>query len=207
MPINSSLKIKSPPMTTRESEKMENKFPEIETSRLILRKVKSDDKESMFKYLSDEDVVKHMGLFPYKTAEEVMDEINWYDSIYKEGTGIRWGITEKGKNEVIGSCGFLNMKRQHFRAEIGFELNKEYWSQGIAGEAISAVLQYGFQSLGLERIEALIEPTNRSSQKLVEKYGFIKEGLLRHYEFTCGKFDDLLMYSILKEDLVGIFGE
>lgn len=57
-----------------------------------------------------------------------------------------------------------------------------------------------FQHLQLERIQALIEPANISSQKLVERQGFIKEGLLRHYEYTCGKFDDLLMYSILKND-------
>lgn len=54
----------------------------------------------------------------------------------------------------------------------------------------------------MERIEALIEPDNHPSQKLVEKQGFRREGLLRHYEYTCGKFDDLYMYSLIKEDLV-----
>jgi len=99
-----------------------------------------------------------------------------------------------------GSCGFLNMLTKHYRAEVGYELSKDYWGNGIASEALEAAVKYGFHNLQLERIQALIEPANLSSQKLVERQGFIKEGLLRHYEYTCGKFDDLFMYSIIKKD-------
>ncbi|MBM6617910.1 GNAT family N-acetyltransferase [Bacillus suaedaesalsae] len=173
-------------------------FSVIETSRLILRQVTPADAKDMFAYLSDKDVVKHMGLEPAQTEEEVLDEIRWYKSIHEEGTGIRWGITLKDSGRVIGSCGFLNMKSKHYRAEVGYELNKDYWGKGIAKEALEAVVKYGFKHFQLERIEALIEPDNVPSIKLVEKLGFTREGLLRHYEFTCGKFDDLYMFSILK---------
>ncbi|MEH7009464.1 GNAT family protein [Neobacillus niacini] len=177
-------------------------FPVIETKRLILREVTSEDAVQMFSYLSNKDVVKHMGLEPFQTVEDVYDEIGWYQSIYDEGTGIRWGITLKDSDNVIGSCGFLNMKSKHYRAEVGFELSKDYWGKGIAYEALEAVVKVGFQHFQLERIEALIEPENVPSQKLVERQGFIREGLLRHYEFTCGKFDDLYMYSILKDEVM-----
>ncbi|MGE7625367.1 GNAT family N-acetyltransferase [Viridibacillus sp. NPDC096237] len=180
---------------------MGKEFPIIETKRLILRQVTTEDAEDLFTYLSDKDVVKHMGLEPFKTVNDVWDEIRWYDSIFKEGTGIRWGITLKDSGKVIGSCGFLNMLTKHYRTEVGFELSKDYWGKGIASEALEAVVKYGYQHFQLERIEALIEPNNLPSQKLVEKQGFKREGLLRHYEFTCGKFDDLYMYSIIKEDL------
>jgi len=155
----------------------------------------------MFDYLSDQDVVKPMGLDPFETEKDVLDEIRWYASIYEEGTGIRWGITLKDFGKVIGSCGFLNRIPKHYRAEVGYEVSKDYWGQGIASEALEAVVKYGYHHLQLERIEALIEPANVPSQKLVEKQGFIREGLLRHYEFARGKFDDLYMYSIIKEDL------
>jgi len=92
------------------------------------------------------------------------------------------------------------MLTKHYRAEVGYELSKDYWGNGIASEALEAAVKYGFHNLQLERIQALIEPANLSSQKLVERQGFIKEGLLRHYEYTCGKFDDLFMYSIIKKD-------
>ncbi|WP_342434043.1 GNAT family protein [Neobacillus sp. FSL H8-0543] len=173
----------------------------IETERLILREVTTADAADMLSYLSDKNVVKHMGLVPFQTVEDVLDEISWYQSIYNEGTGIRWGITLKDSGKVIGSCGFLNMLSKHNRAEVGYELSKDHWGKGIASEALEAVVNYGFHHFQLERIQALIEPANVSSQKLVERQGFVREGLLRHYEYTNGKFDDLYMYSILKEEI------
>lgn len=175
-------------------------FPTIETDRLLLRQVTAEDAQDMLTYLSDPIVVKHMGLEPFETINDVLGEIEWYESIFSKSSGMRWGITLKDHGKVIGTCGFLNMATKHKRSEVGFELSKQYWGKGIASEALSAVVKYGYNQLQLERIEALIEPTNIPSQKLVEKQGFIREGLLRHYEFTCGKFDDLFMYSILKKD-------
>lgn len=179
------------------------KFTSIETERLILRKVTEKDADSLMAYLSDEEVTRHMGLDPFVTIEEALDEIAWFQSIFEKGTGMRWGITEKGENRVIGSCGFLNLSSKHHRAEIGFELSKEHWGKGIAAEALQAVMAHGFTQLELNRIEALIEPANSPSQKLVERNGFVQEGLLRSYEYTRGKFDDLYMYSLLKRDFEG----
>ena len=175
-------------------------FPILETDRLILRQVTKDDASSLLKYLSDKDVMKYVGLEPFKSIDDVLDEISWYQSIFEKGTGIRWGITLKDQGAVIGSCGFLNMVSKHYRSEIGVELSREQWGKGIASEAFEAVIRYGFEQLELQRIEALIEPPNLPSQKLVERKGFIREGLLRSYEFTRGKFDDLYMYSLLKQD-------
>ncbi|KAF0823121.1 GNAT family N-acetyltransferase [Cytobacillus firmus] len=180
---------------------MEKAFPILETERLILREATEEDAKDMFVYLSDQLVVKHMGISACETPEEVLGEIEWYKSIYTNGTGIRWGITLKDSGKVIGSCGFLNRNPKHYRSEVGYELSREHWGKGIANEALERVLKFGFEHLGLERIEALIEPKNLSSQKLVERQGFTREGLLRHYEYTNGKFDDLYMYSILKGDL------
>lgn len=179
---------------------MENKFPILETNRLVLREITPEDAESIFNYLSDKEVMKYYGLEPFQSVNDALDEISWYQSIRENNTGIRWGITLKGKDEVIGSCGFLNIIPQHYRSDIGFELSKDYWGQGIAQESIEAIIKYGFEQLNLQRIQALIEPPNEASQKLVERQGFIKEGLLRNYEFTSGKFDNLYMYSLLKED-------
>lgn len=177
-----------------------NNFPFIETNRLLLREIVKDDANDILKYLSDEEVMKYYGLAPFKTINEALNEILWYQSILNEQTGIRWGITLKGKDEVIGSCGFLNRVPEHYRTEIGYELSRDYWGYGIASEALEAVIRYGFKYLQFQRIEALVEPPNIPSQKLIEKHGFIREGLLRNYEFTCGKFDDLYIYSLLKQD-------
>lgn len=175
-------------------------FPILETERLTLRQVTQEDADNLLVYLSDVDVMKYYGLEPFKSINDAFDEISWYQSIFEKGTGIRWGITLKEQDEIIGSCGFFNKVAQHHRAEIGFELSKEHWGKGIASEAIKTVLYYGFEQMDLQRIEALIEPPNITSQKVVERQGFIREGLLRNYEYTCGKFDNLYMYSLLKQD-------
>lgn len=177
-----------------------NSFPILETERLVLRQVTKEDAKSMLTYLSQEEVTKHIGLAPFKTVNEALDEISWYESIVEKKTGIRWGITLKQQGEMIGSCGFLNMASKHFRSEIGIELSKDYWGKGIASEAIEAVVTYGFEKMNLQRIEALIEPLNLSSQKLFERQGFVREGLLRNYEYTNGKFDNLFMYSLLEQE-------
>ncbi|WP_100372328.1 GNAT family N-acetyltransferase [Bacillus sp. FJAT-45037] len=175
-------------------------FPVLETRRLILRKVKKEDAKDILNYLSDKEVMKYYGLEPFNSINDALDEISWYQSIQNNKTGIRWGITLKEQGVMIGSCGFHNIVSKHSRAEIGFELSKEQWGNGIAVEAVETIISHGFEHLNLQRIEALIEPPNLSSQKLVEKIGFIREGLLRSYEFTCGEYDDLYMYSLLKQE-------
>ncbi|MFL9649941.1 GNAT family N-acetyltransferase [Exiguobacterium chiriqhucha] len=172
----------------------------LSTNRLTLRRVIADDEPHLLAYLSKPEVVRHMGLDPFTSLEDALEEIAWYDSILEEGTGVRWGITLTGQDEVIGSCGFLNVSAKHQRAEIGFELSSNHWGRGIAGEALRAVVRHGFTQLGFHRIEALVEPANTASQQLLERVGFTREGLLRGYEFTRGKYDDLYMYSLLETD-------
>lgn len=172
----------------------------LSTNRLMLRRVTADDAPHMLSYLSKPEVVRHMGLDPFTSLDDALEEIAWYDSIVEDGTGMRWGITLTGQDKVIGSCGFLNVSAKHQRAEIGFELSSDHWGNGIAAEALGVVLHHGFTELGFHRIEALVEPANYASQRLLERVGFTREGLLRGYEFTQGKYDDLYMYSLLETD-------
>lgn len=101
-------------------------FPILKTDRLILRQVTTDDASSLLTYLSNKDVTMHMGLEPFQSIDDALDEISWYQSILEKKTGIRWGITLKKQEEVIGSCGFLNLNSQHHRSEIGIELSKDH---------------------------------------------------------------------------------
>ncbi|PTA83563.1 N-acetyltransferase [Bacillus sp. Nf3] len=173
-------------------------FPTIHTERLILKQATIEDAEDMHIYLSNETVCRYMGIDAHESIEDTKGEIKWYDNIFKEQTGIRWGISLKDNPAIIGSCGFLNLEKQHCRTEIGYELHHDHWRKGIMSEAIAAVLRYGFQEMNLNRIEAIIDPENTSSIKLVEMLYFVKEGLLREYESGQKGFDNVFMYSILK---------
>ncbi|MCE4048157.1 MULTISPECIES: GNAT family protein [Bacillaceae] len=175
-------------------------FPLLATDRLHLRKITKEDAADIYRYLSDKAVMKYYGMEPFQSVEETVEEIDWYSKIHMQQTGIRWGITLKGEDKVIGSCGFLNWEKRHFRSEVGFELHQQYWGQGLVSEALHAVVDYGFDQMKLVRIQALVEPPNRQSQRVLEKNNFLQEGLLRSYEYSCGKMDDLYMYSLLKTD-------
>ena len=135
-------------------------FPEIRTKRLHLKQIQFSDADDLHIYLSDQEVKKYIGIPPYTKIEETYNEIKWYDKIFKTKTGIRWGISFIENPAVIGSCGFLNMSQSNVRAEIGYELNKNYWRKGIVSEALSAIIKYGFEEINLNRVEALIEPEN-----------------------------------------------
>lgn len=87
---------------------MLNYFPIIKTKRLILREIVAEDAGNILKYLSDKEVMKHYGLEPFTTVEDASKEIAWYKLILSGKSGIRWGITLKEQDDIIGSCGFLN---------------------------------------------------------------------------------------------------
>jgi len=109
-------------------------------------------------------------------------------------------LIEKKTNIVIGSCGFHNWIKNHARSEIGYEIHKQYQNQGYISEAINKVINYGFKEMNLNRIEALIDPMNEISIRIITKNGFKKEGLLREHYKNKNKFEDSIMYSLLKSE-------
>lgn len=174
-------------------------FPILQTERLILRQVIEQDSEDILSYLSDERVMKYYGMSPFTSLQEALDEIDWYQSIYDAKVGIRWGISFENQDKIIGSCGFHNWDKRHHRAEIGFELSSEFWGIGIMQEALQTIIPFGFQEYKINRIQALVEPDNTSSRKLLKRMGFHEEGLLVQYEYTVGKYDDLYMLALLRK--------
>jgi ribosomal-protein-alanine N-acetyltransferase len=175
-------------------------FPRLETERFILRKGIDDDSRDIFELYSDENVIKYLPLTSFDSVEDAIDELNWYDKIFKEQTGLRWVIEEIKTNKVIGTCGYLNYEKEHSRIEIGYDLNPKYWGKGVMQEALSNIIHFAFTSMEINKIEAKIEPENKSSIRLLEKLNFSKEGVLRQHEFENGKYVDLAILSILKSE-------
>ncbi len=82
---------------------------------------------------------------------------------------------------------------------IGYDLSRPYWRRGIMTEALEAVIEFGFERMGLNRIEAVVFVENVASHRLLEKLRFEREGVLRDYEFLKGRFVDMVMYSLLRK--------
>jgi ribosomal-protein-alanine N-acetyltransferase len=175
-------------------------FPVITTSRLILRELTIEDAAVLHTYWSDPEVLEYLSLEPFANIQESLDMIEILKNLYGDNQGARWVITAKDSGKVLGTCGFHNFKSEHCRVEMGYELGKEYWRQGIMTEALQAIIHYGFATMQYNRIEAFVNFGNIKSQKILEKNGFKLDGLLREYEFNRGKFVDQYCYSLLKSE-------
>ena len=149
-------------------------FPIIETKRLILRRITKDDAHSWLAVYNQPDVMKY--LIDFDEAQTDLNEINdiiaWCDDIFVGKSGIRWAITLKPNNVMIGSCWFHIYSPHNRQAEIGYELIPAYQGKGLMSEAVEAVIKFGFETLSLRSIEAEVAPRNEASIKLLEKYSF-----------------------------------
>jgi ribosomal-protein-alanine N-acetyltransferase len=178
-------------------EKYKDAFPELSSSRLLLRAINKDDAESLYANFSDEEVMKYYNHYPYTSIEQVDSVIKIFTDNFAEGVSIRWAIVLKEKNEVIGTIG-LNYSSAHpFSVEMGYELNRREWGKGITTEAISLVKEFAFHQLGLVRIQARTKPENIGSWKTLEKSGFEREGLLRKQSYWKNESHDVFLYAVI----------
>ncbi|MDI6531291.1 MULTISPECIES: GNAT family N-acetyltransferase [Bacillus] len=175
-------------------------FPKLETERLLLRELTLLDAEAMFHYFSKESVIRYFGMDSFENIEQAKTTIQTFRKRNEEGSVFRWGIEKKGTDQLIGTCGFHLINKHHKRAEIGYELDDTYWGQGYATEALQAMLAYGFETLHLIRIAAVVYIENEASRNLLKKAGFQEEGLLRKYMIQNDVAHDTVVYSLLKED-------
>ncbi len=175
-------------------------FPQIETSRLVLRKITPSDANDLFSFMSDEATVKNNLILPHKQIAETDKFIKYLNKQYDKQQDIRWGITKKGSDTLIGTIGYFNFHPQDFQAEIGVILDKQYWRGGIMTEALVAALTFGFNNLAFNRITIFIWPDNAPAIGLAKKVGFQEEGLLKECKFLNDQFYDLGMYSLLKKN-------
>lgn len=182
-------------------DKVFKEFPTIETERLVLRKLSQLDSKDIFDIFSSETIMKFYGMYPIKEVKEAENLISSLNKAYEEKKSIRWGIILKEEDKLIGTCGYHNWNKSYFRAEMGYELSSDYWRKGYITEAIKGIIPFGFNEMNLNRIEAQVYPENKASNKCLQKLGFVKEGVIREYAFFRDKFEDLVMYSLLKNDI------
>lgn len=177
-------------------------FPELTTERFWLRRLTLNDSAALFDYFSNDEVTRYYDLDTLTSPEQARQIIINWQLRWERDESIRWGICVHGHDTVIGTIGFHNWSALHQRTEVGYELAPHYWRQGVMNECLQEVLRFGFQELGFNRIEALIDPDNISSRRLLERCGLRQEGLLRDYLFEKGKFVDAAMFSILKREYI-----
>jgi [ribosomal protein S5]-alanine N-acetyltransferase len=175
-------------------------FKNLETERLLLRRVDNNDVEEIILLRGNPQTMKYIPRPLVKTKEDALEHIAMIDSKIENNEGINWAITLKNNLKLIGIIGLYRIKPEHYRAEIGYMILPEFNGKGITTEAIKAVLNYGFNEMNLHSIEGVIDPQNFASERVLQKNGFVKEAHLVENEFYDGKFLDTVIYSLLKRN-------
>lgn len=178
-------------------------FPVLETERLVLREVTMDDLDWYIEHFSRPEMVEGQD-HPAPESREVAEaELRRYIvDLFKNRDGFRWGISLRGDRMLIGSLGYYKWARPSgHMAEVGYDLQREHWGKGIMSEAMRAIIDFGFERMRLTRIEAFVFLHNERSWRMLERLGFVREGLLRSRGFTVeGTVADDLLYSLLRSD-------
>jgi Acetyltransferases, including N-acetylases of ribosomal proteins len=171
----------------------------FETPRLILHELNPE----LWNYLHthcDEETIKKFG--GYSDAELAIEKEKFVKGLVNYNFSFRnYMMVEKASGNTIGRIGYHTWQPLHYKAEIGYGmLGDEYKNQGFSKEAMKIVLQQGFETMGLNRVLAMIGPQNIASINLVTRYGFVKEGLARQDYYKYGILHDSASYSLLKSE-------
>jgi ribosomal-protein-alanine N-acetyltransferase len=178
-------------------------FPALVTGRFRLRQLQDDDTAALHAIKGDAAVTQAYAQVAHHSPADTRAWIRSVQMYYDRREALVWGITFQGADTVIGSCTFWNFSPDGLYAELGYELHRDYWQQGVMTETLSVILEYGFTALGLHRIEANTLGGNASSQRLLRKLGFTYEGCLRQRVFFQGQYADELHYGLLADEWRG----
>ncbi len=170
----------------------------ISGKRVSLRPLSPCDKESIFALFSDPEAMRHWSYPPYTELSQAEQRLKRDRVGAEKGEWLPWGIALD--TALIGTVTLHDLNREQGRAEIGYMLGRTYWGQGLAREAVTLAIDHAFGPLGLRRLEADIDPRNVGSEKLLERLGFQKEGLLRERWKVGDEISDSALYGLLKCD-------
>jgi len=174
----------------------------LETPRLRLRPLQSADAEALFAIFSDPRVMRYWSTPPWTDLQSAHDLIEQDLKGLAAGEHLRLGIETKAEGRLIGHSSLFAFSEQCKRAEVGYGLAFSAWGHGYMSEAVRALLDYSFTELGLNRVEADIDPRNTASAKLLERLGFTQEGYLRERWIVADEVSDSALYGLLRREFL-----
>lgn len=168
-----------------------------------LREIERKDLDSINKWRNNKDLIDHLGA-PFRYINYDVDN-KWFDSyMNNRNTNIRCSIVEDD-DKILGLVSLVSIDYMNQSAELHIMIgNEENQNKGIGTFAVKTILKHAFLNMNLNRIELTVLEDNLRAQHLYEKTGFIKEGTKRKSKYKNGKFVDMLMYSVLREEFIQI---
>ena len=177
-----------------------SKFPTLETEWLTLRALRVSDAPDMYDYSRREDVTRYLLWNPHPDITHTRRYLEYLGGRYRLGMFYDWALVNKKDGRMIGSCGFVRFDLPHNSAELGYVLHPDYHGQGLMQEAAGQVLKFGFEELGLHRIEARFMVENEASLRLMKRLGMTFEGVKRESMLVKGAYRDIGTCAILKNE-------
>lgn len=175
-------------------------FPVLHTARLSLRALVSEDAADILYLRSHPDVMRYFDRPVMTSLEEAGRYIDTILQNTSRNEGLAWAIVRLGSDRLIGTISLWKIEKDNHRADIGYMLHPEYQRQGLMGEAMTVVLRYGFDVVGLHSIVADINPGNAASRALLRRSGFRQEAYFRENLYFNDRFLDSEIWVILSSD-------
>lgn len=176
------------------------RLPTLEADRVRLRWLSTDDIPALFEVFSDSEVTRYWSSPPMKRPEAAVALLGEIHDSFHEGTLFQWGVALRETDQVVGTCTLASIDKTNRRAEIGFALGSDHWRHGYMSEAVETLLRFALGPMDLHRIEADIDPRNAASIRLIERFGFQREGFLRERWIVGGEITDTVMYGLLQRE-------
>ena len=173
-------------------------FPALSGSRVTLCELDREDARDVFGFRGDPEVQRYNGV-PDSTLQDTRRFIEGRRELYRNEREVTWGIRSKETGCVIGGISLFDRDRYHRHAQIGYDLARAHWGEGLASESIRLVLGFGFERMLLKRVEIWTSTANARSLKLAERLGFQREGTLRRRILEDdGQFYDCAVFGLLR---------
>lgn len=175
-------------------------LPVLDTPRLTLRPMTMRDAQDIYDYSCDREVARHVLWDAHRSVADSRAYLRFILRQYREGMPSSYGIVLKETGVLVGTIGFMWLNEENSTVEVGYSLARAQWNKGLMTEALRALIDMAFTHLRIHRIEAQHATANPSSGRVMQKCGMRKEGTLRGRIYNKGKFVDVDLYAILKED-------
>ena len=182
-------------------------LPMLDGERLRLRTFRDGDSAALYRIYSDPVVMRYWSYpawIEHAQADAYLARVR--DAVVSEGV-LAWAIASRDDDMLIGTMTVLHIDSANARAEIGYALASAHWGRGYAQEALRLALAFAFDALQLRRIEADVDPLNQASCRLLERIGFVREGVLRERWLVAGELQDSAIYGLLRGELGLLRGE
>lgn len=171
----------------------------LHSQRLVLRPFSKADAAAIQNLANNKEVAGIIGLPQPYLPEHAIDWIEIQPELILLGTEYPLAIVEKKSNDLIGTI-TLRVNKEHFKGELGYWIGRPYWGRGFATEAVKRMISFGFEDLELNKVWASVLLRNKGSIAVLKKAGLFKEGILKQDRLISGKYEDINLFGILRED-------